>query len=181
MRAGVIALLGIPGSGKALVHRRLCDVHGFQRVRFGDPLRDMLRAGFGVHVEDEDGRPLTQPVPHLNDYRPFHLMEKLGDWCRRRVSGDLLAREWLRRVSRLDGLIVADDIHEEVEAAAVRSIGGLVVRVTRPNWEPPARGQLHRRIGPILADLEMINHGPDVLLMSTDALASEVKALCAGG
>jgi hypothetical protein len=179
--AKIIALLGIPGSGKALVHRRLCETHGFSRVRFADPLRDMLRAGFGVEVEDADGRPLTQPVPHMNDYRPFHLMEKLAEWCRRRVSGDLLAQEWLRRVSGLDGLVVADDVHEEVEAAAVRSVGGIVVRITRPNWEPPAKGQFHRRIETIRHDVEMINHGPEQLAALTDALAAEVKALCSGG
>lgn len=177
----IIGLLGIPGSGKALVYKRLVDEHGFDRLRFGDPLRDMLRAGFGVEVEDESGRPLTQPVEHMNDYRPFHLLEKLAEWARKRVSGDLLAQEWTRRVSRLSGLVVADDIHDEVEARAVRLAGGIVVRVTRPGYDPPNRGVYQKRIEPIRHDLELINHAPDELLKLTDALASEVRALCDGG
>jgi hypothetical protein len=176
----VIGLVGIPGSGKALVYRRLCEVHGFTRLRFSDPLRDMLKAGFGVEVEDADGRPLTQPVPQMNDYRPFHLMEKLADWCRGRVSGDLLAQEWLRRAAA-GTTIVADDIHEQSEAEAIRSLGGVVLRVTRPGYEPPVRGRYQKRIESILADAEMINSGPDNLLALTDALAEEVGSICLGG
>lgn len=179
--SSVIGLIGIPGSGKSLIYRRLCEAHGFQLIRFGDPLRDMLRAGFGVEVNDPSGRPLTQPIPHMNNYRPFHLMEKLAEWCRGRVSGDLLAQEWARRVEGSGGLVVADDVQDAHEAAAVRSVGGILVRVTRPNYNPPVKGRYHQRIRSIQSDLELINHGPDELLALADALACEVKSLCDGG
>lgn len=51
----VVALTGARRSGKDVVAEHLCRVHGFDRISFADPLKQMVAAAFGFSWEQVDG------------------------------------------------------------------------------------------------------------------------------
>ena len=171
----IVALLGVPGSGKSVIARRLHDEHGFGRVRFGDPLRDMLRAGFQLTDEEIDGDASRHGQARFGGCTPHHMIVTLANqWARASVHTNLLCTEWRRRVDRLGGLILTDDLQRANEAEAVRDAGGIVVRVTRPGYRPMDNNSLARQSA-IHSDIEIVNHKVDDLNSQTDRIVSIIR------
>jgi hypothetical protein len=165
--AKVVALLGVAGSGKSIVTRRLLEAHGFTRLRFIDPVRDGLKAMFGLTDEVLDGYQRHRPQAIYGGRTIEEMMTTLGRWGRRDVAEKSLCTEWRRRLGGLTGYVLADDVMRDIEAAAVRAAGGIVVRVTRPGWSP--RDQIKAaRLAAIPHDFELVNHGPQELAAATD-------------
>lgn len=166
--AKIVALLGVSGSGKSIVTRRLVERHGFTRIRFIDPVRDMLKAGFGLTDEFLDSYQRNQAQARFGGRTLDNMLSSLSQWSREHVHADACANEWRRRVDAAGSdWIVADDVMRPNEAAAVRAAGGLVVRVTRPNFTPRDHVKA-QRLAVIPADMELVNHGPDELAGLTD-------------
>jgi hypothetical protein len=131
MKPPVIGLVGRRGSGKSLVARRLVAVHGYLRVPFAAPLKDMLRA-IGLD-EVYLGSLKEQPCPLLCGATPRHAMQSLGsEWGRSLIHPDLWVTLWREKAYQSKApLIVADDVRFANEAATVRALGGALLRVTR--------------------------------------------------
>jgi hypothetical protein len=166
--ARVVALLGVSGSGKSIVARRLLHNHHFNRVRFGDAARDMLRSGFGLTDHDIDGPGRDRPRPELGGHTVLNLMHTLShDWGRGGIHSDLWVHEWKRRIALLTGFVLSDDLQRANEAAAVRDAGGIVVRITRPGYVPAHEAALHRQAR-IVSDVELVNEGPEALAALAD-------------
>jgi hypothetical protein len=170
----IVALLGVSGSGKSIVARRLL-ASGFQRVRFGDAARDMLSGGFGCTPHEIDGDQRNIPQTRFGGMTVQNLMQSLThDWGRGGVHSDIWANEWRRRVSLLRPplpghkiLVLSDDLQRPNEAAAVREAGGIVVRITRPGYVPANPGAFHKQAR-ITHDVELINEGPEKLVRVTE-------------
>lgn len=139
MTGRLIAFTGQAGSGKSTAASALL-VHGWARVKFADPLKDMLRAfyrsvGLTEHriYEKIEGSGKEQPCPYLADTTPRHAMQTLGtDWGRECLGDNVWVNAWHARVRLLldQGKdVVADDCRFPNEAEAVRLLGGTVVRV----------------------------------------------------
>lgn len=145
----LIGLTGLAGTGKDTVADRLCSAHGFERHAFAEPLRDMLTAlltGAGIDYAHLFERHLKeQPVPHIG-ISGRRLMQTLGTEWGRTLDPDL----WVRTAAITLGLhdmpnstpihdrIVITDVRFPNEAAWIESLGGRVVRVTRPAPEVAA-------------------------------------------
>jgi predicted kinase len=165
--AFVVALLGVAGSGKSIVTRRLIEAHGYQRLRFIDPVRDGLEAMFGLDEAFLDSYQRHRPQAIFGGRTVEEMMTTLSRWGRADVHDSTWCNEWRRRLGGMRGTVVADDVMRDNEAAAVRAAGGIVVRVTRPGWA--AKNQIKAaRLAAIPHDFELVNHGPQELAEATD-------------
>lgn len=170
----VVALIGMPGSGKAIVARRLLQDHGFQRLRFTDSQRDMLKAGFGLTDHDIDGPGRDRPDARFGGHTLDNVLRTLSqNWGRGTLHSDVWVNEWRRRVGLATGLILADDMRSPNEALACQQVGGIVVRITRPGWSPNISNTI-RQQARLVHDVELINESPEQLEALTDRLAQEL-------
>lgn len=148
---------------------------GFQRVRFADPARDMLAAGFGLSADDIDGQSRERSQRRFGGNSVQFLMSSLiEEWGRRAVHTDLFNHEYRRRVEALASAaegpvsIVTEDVRRPGEAATIRDMGGIVVRITRPGYVPSSPHGA-AKMAHIEADLEFVIRSPDMLIAQTDA------------
>lgn len=134
----IIGLTGLAGSGKSVVAEVLTREFGFERVKFADPLKNMLRrmlADMGHIAEDVErmleGDLKEVEIPELG-VTPRHLMITLGtEWGRDQVRPDLWTRLWAAKAERFP-LVVADDVRFPNEVDLIRAEGGQIWRVHRP-------------------------------------------------
>ena len=128
----VIAFTGLAGSGKTTAAHYLVEHHGFVRTRFADPLKAMLRA-LGLGEAEIDGELKETPSALLGGRTPRHAMQTLGtEWGRFCIGEDFWIKHWQARAADcldLGGRVVVDDCRFANEAAAIRTLGGIVVRV----------------------------------------------------
>lgn len=124
----VVALTGAAGSGKSTAADYLIRQHGYERVKFAGPLKDMCRA-IGLTEDHIEGRLKEVPSDMLCGKTPRHLMQALGTELGRNMIGeDFWIRLWLHRVAGA-GRVVVDDLRFPNEAAAVRSLGGVIIKL----------------------------------------------------
>ena len=139
-RYPVIGIAGRARVGKDTVAETLLRI-GAARYRYGfaDPIRKMLKVGFGVCMDDPAWQAVKeQPIEWLGR-SPRELMQTLGtEWGREMVHRDV----WLRLADRAllgagDGMVISD-VRFENEATWVREAAGLVIHVVRPSAEAVA-------------------------------------------
>lgn len=127
----LIAITGQAGSGKTTA-AGFFERHGFVRTRFADPLKAMLRA-LGLGQDEVDGSRKELPCALLNGKTPRHAMQTLGtEWGRISLGEEFWIRHWQARAADcldLGGDVVVDDCRFANEAAAVRALGGFVLRL----------------------------------------------------
>ncbi|HET9574532.1 MAG TPA: hypothetical protein VFP29_12490 [Methyloceanibacter sp.] len=154
----VVALVGEPGCGKVAVARHLQDRTGFRRVGFTDRINAMLRVGLGLTDLQLDGDEKHSPLDEFGGVTPVHLKQTLGyEWGRTRVDSGLWVALWKRDVEALAGqAVVADDLRFANEASAVRTVGGIVIRIERPGISRPDRAS-DRHARDIACDLTVVN------------------------
>lgn len=161
----IIGLAGRAGSGKDSV-RSILEMHAhFAGLAFAEPIRGMLRELFNTNgVSDEyiTDRALKEtPIPGLGvSYR--HMAQTLGtEWGRHCLGADF----WLRVANtymadlRQQGYqrFVVSDVRFANEAEWVRSQGGKVWLVTRPNL-PNVREHISEAL-PFDVDEQIDNNG----------------------
>lgn len=128
----VIAFTGKAGAGKSTAAAYLVRRHGYTRVRFAAPLKQMMRA-LGLDDAEIEGHLKETPSPVLQGKTPRHAMQTLGsDWGRDCIGPNFWIDLWgaeAARVIRAGGRVVCDDCRFPNEAAAVRALGGRVVAI----------------------------------------------------
>jgi len=136
-----IGLVGLAGSGKSEVAAVLTGVYGFTRVKFADPLKNMLRtmlSDMGHTAEDVERylegdlkESLVDGLHHLG-ITARHLMVTLGtEWGRDNLHRDIWLHLWLARAERF-AHVVADDVRFPNEVDAIRQAGGQIWQIIRP-------------------------------------------------
>jgi hypothetical protein len=140
----VVALTGAAGSGKTTAADYLIQHYGYQRVKFADPLKKMLRC-LGLAESQIEGELKESPIEWLDDRSPRYLMQTLGtEWGRHMVSRDIWVSIWRNTVDSWvndvpDGRVVVDDCRFANEAEAVRALGGRIIALHRPGAGLPGR------------------------------------------
>ena len=136
----LVAFTGPIGCGKSTAAEALIE-EGWVRIKFADPLKDMLRAFYrACGIEDAqfieariEGSLKEEPDPFLRGRTPRHAMQTLGtEWGRNLIAPDIWTSAWEQRVHAMAsrGLdVVVDDCRFANEAASVRRLGGMVVRI----------------------------------------------------
>ena len=152
-RRTIIAFTGLAGSGKTTAAKHLVNRHGFERVRFAGPLKDMMRA-LGLSDREIDGDRKELPCDLLCGKTPRWAMQSIGtEWGRQLIGADLWIRAWQAAVDRLPAVVpvVVDDCRFPNEAAAIRAAGGFLVAVERPGLSAGQHVSEGQDLGPAVA------------------------------
>lgn len=138
----IIGLVGAKRSGKSEVSNHLVEEYGFQRLRFADGLKEMLKT-LGLTDEQIDGAHKEEPLPFLCGRTPRHAMQTLGtEWGRVLIGGDLWVNACQQRLlracsGRKKARVVIDDVRFPNEVRMIQELGGMLWKVRRPDVEPP--------------------------------------------
>ena len=131
-----------PQSGKSTVASLLCEHHDYLVTPFAGTLKEMLRVlllDLGVSHQETERLLFVdkeEPLMILGGKTCRYALQTIGtEWGRKMIWGDLWIQAWKQQVrqSRSVGqrLIVADDMRFPNEFDAIRSLGGITVRVKR--------------------------------------------------
>lgn len=125
----VIALCGAIGSGKTTVAKMLED-HGYERSSLANPLKEMLQS-LGVPMKSLFGTPeeKARVLVTFSGQSGRSLMQSLGSWGRQQHA-DFWLRIW---ASDAPAKAVVDDTRYTNEFDFVKSVGGVIIKVERPN------------------------------------------------
>jgi len=150
----IVALLGASSSGKSLVAQYLVKHHGFTRVRFAQPLKDMLRT-LGLSEDQVDGPQdvRNQPSELLCGKTPRYAMQMLGTEWRDLIGKKLWARITRARIMALakgrdEIKIVIDDMRFPHEPRELTGPGWqlTLLAIRRPEVEPTKLERIAARV-----------------------------------
>jgi hypothetical protein len=159
----IIGLAGYRGVGKSTVRKLLVDRLGYVHKPFAGPLKSMLRV-LGLTEEMLDGDQKEEPTELLMGHTPRHAMQTLGtEWGRDLINQNFWLHCWRRSIIGYN-LIVVDDVRFENEAAIIKELGGVVIRLQRPGFRASAHISEHG-VDLIRTNITLVNAGsPDDLL-----------------
>ena len=131
MQPKIIAFIGDRGCGKDAA----CDamaVHGFRKLAFADPLREVCRTAFGLTTEEMGDRDLKEQRLDRFPFRsPRQILMTVGtEGFRDHFPGVWV--EAFKRSASLPGGVAVPDCRFADEAQAIQELGGLLIRVHRP-------------------------------------------------
>lgn len=133
MMTALLGITGKAGSGKSTAAQVLIDA-GWVRIKFADPLKDMLRA-IGLTEDQIEGHLKEVPCDLLQGKTPRWAMQSLGTEWGRWCIGERFWMDIARRkiaLAMAAGLnVVVDDVRFENEAHIIRELGGLVLGISR--------------------------------------------------
>lgn len=154
----LIAFTGYMGSGKTTAAEILAQHHRFKRHPFAAPLKKMIEQ-LGVPRDHIYGGRKGEPLSMLGGKSARHAMQTLGtEWGRHMICDDLWIRAWERTLPHGD--VVVDDLRFANEAAVVRRLGGLVVRIFRHGDQPRPISDHASERQDFLPDAHLPNNGP---------------------
>ena len=126
----IIGVTGYKGSGKDTVARYLCENYDFQQVSFAEPMKNVLCYIFGWNMSQWESLEWKEtPNEACYGHTPRHIAQTFGTGWGRDVVHNNLWVDTLARQLHPDGRYVISDVRFDNEAAAVRALGGAVVRV----------------------------------------------------
>ena len=135
MSKKLIGLAGKAGTGKDTVADYLWEKEGAIKIAFADALRAAACSIFGLGQCNFTDRELKEAE---NDYwgmSPRRMLQLLGTEATKPVFGEHI---WLKRwflsysAVRDTDHVVVPDVRFDVEAGAIRRLGGTIVHIVRP-------------------------------------------------
>jgi hypothetical protein len=178
----LIAFCGRAGAGKTTAARRLVAAHGYARAPFAAGLKAMLTILLRLQRADEDeiaelidGAAKEDRCRYLAGASARRAMQTLGTEWGRAIDPDFWVKVW--RASLPDGQrIVVDDLRFANEANAVHDMGGLVVRIDRPDarsLDAIAAAHASEALAGVMPDRVIVGGGPfERLWEQVDGLAT---------
>lgn len=175
----LIGLAGRARVGKDTVARYLAAHLTLISYAFADPLKQALAGMFHLTAAQLDGSEKEQPLAWLGK-SPRELMQLLGtEWGRDLVHPQLwllLAEQNLQLLAEHDQAmkgVVIRDVRFDNEADWVRSKGGVILHITRPDATAVASHTSESGVTRRPSDLSLVNDGTlDQLYDGVDALIS---------
>jgi hypothetical protein len=140
----VIGFTGKAGAGKDTLAAWLVENHGYKRYSLADPIKDLLNARFGWKPEQWDDRVWKEDPNGIHGchhstrdgYVPFS-PRSWAQWLGTEVGRALAGQDvwvnalFVKAAAEGSHRIVIPDVRFDNEAAAIRHMGGAVIRVTR--------------------------------------------------
>jgi hypothetical protein len=199
--APFIGITGKAGSGKTLVAQWFLRNHvQVVKLAFAKSLKTMvyelIRESIpktwphkaGDYIDD----PVLKetPIPFLANQTSRHLMQTLGtEWGRNTIHPDFWVAIAAGKIERLVGsgfksgrnyslLAIFDDVRFQNEAEMIRSYGGVILRIERPDAAKPADIAAHpSETMDFAADVTLVNDGTpeDIHALLADIWPPTVK------
>ena len=129
----IIAFTGYAGTGKTTAANYLVEQHSFIRHNFKDALVAEMKENLDL-VLTLLGTLYGMTIDELFANKPpimRALMQSYGTEVRRKDDPDYWTNQWSATLP--EGMVVVDDVRFRNEAEAVKSMGGIIVRLTRPD------------------------------------------------
>jgi hypothetical protein len=141
----LIGLTGAARSGKDTVANWLIEHHGFTRVAFAGPIKDMVCALLSMTPEVLEEMK-DHELPFLDCETPRRLLQTLGtEWGRDIINPNIWLAFAEERIGilRATGIenIVITDVRFENEAWLIKRLGGKIYAISRPNC-PEVQGHI---------------------------------------
>lgn len=172
-----IGLVGRKGAGKNCAADFVKAEHAaFHITAFADPLRDVCKIIFGLTDNEMSDRALKEA--ELDRYpfvSPRTIMQKVGTDCIRTHFPDAWMSAWRCRVKPFPCTITVD-VRFPNEAAAIRDLGGKIIRIRRPEVETPDAHVSETAMDDIVPDKVVMNDGsPQLLKARILAVVAELQ------
>lgn len=159
----IVGIAGPKRSGKDTLAWLLSSALNVEVHSFAAPIRQFVAGLLGWTLDELEDRK-EAPVQWLDGVTPRQMMQSLGtEWGRQMVHPEL----WLRSLAaRLpEGGAVVCDVRFDNEAEAIRKLGGVVIRLSRPGTGQGDDHASERPVSDHLVDFEIANDGTAVQLM----------------
>lgn len=127
----IIGLAGKKRSGKSVTAKHLAGKHGYIRYALAEPFKLALMQLLGWSFEHIEGK-LKEVVDERYGFSPRTAMQTIGTQWGRFLNRDL----WIILVDQKidwNGNVVVTDIRRENEAQWIRSKGGVIIHIVRPD------------------------------------------------
>lgn len=155
----IIAFTGPGGAGKNTAAQSLGKYWHTEQRAFAAPLYTIVATLLGITVEDveqfkKDGSKLVR-----------HLLESIGDWTRKELGDDFLINRMRTQLMDLENsqdtpaLVAITDLRTEEEADWVRSLGGIIFHVSRPEGTSTSQHSTNQPIVFEQGDQYLLNNG----------------------
>ena len=142
--ARLIGIMGKKRAGKDVLAARLVEAHGFTRLAFADPMRAALLALNPILPFATAPGSLTplRLAPYVaawgwdaakEHYEVRRLLQDYGTGIRDYAGADVWVDAMERNLHRTFGPVVISDVRFPNEAARISRLGGVLVRVYRPD------------------------------------------------
>ncbi len=135
----IIGLCGLAKSGKTTLADYLVKEFGYKRIKFADPLKDMLRA-LGLTYQEIEGDRKEDCCKLLGNKSPRFAMQSLGtEWGRQMISPTIWVDIWEHRVSearKTKTPVVVDDCRFQNELDTLKRLGGVSLTIVRSGNTP---------------------------------------------
>lgn len=130
----LIGLAGAAGSGKDTAASRLRDGHGFSSLALADPLYAMISIMTGLGPDRLADRKIKEANIDWLGVSPRKLLQTLGtEWARETIGEDVWINHLFRRIDKAGGGdFVVTDVRFQNEAEAIKSRGGYICEIVRP-------------------------------------------------
>jgi len=184
----ILALIGPKGCGKSTLATQLTEQANFVRVPFAGPLKAMIWTLLRLQQVTPDeieamlnGDLKETPTRFLADRTPRWAMQTLGTEWRNLIDKELWTRVWHNSVTSFwfEQNIVVEDTRFLHEEAAVRKLGGHILRIFREDQttetDPHISEQEFRRIEFDKAILNVPNRPNDMIRQVFDYLPSIIS------
>lgn len=136
MNKQVVGIAGKARAGKDTVAMELCKLYDCSRYAFANPVKEAVRCVFGFSDEQLYGD-LKDVVDPFWGVTPRHVLQRFGTEAMRGTFGhDIWLQVARRYVEASDApIVIITDVRFENEAAWVRSTGGTVLHILRPETQ----------------------------------------------
>src|SRR5574340_857094 len=161
----LLAFAGKAGSGKDTAADYLGSEYGFMKIAFADPLRLAAHHIFGVDHHYFTDRKLKEEAHPDWGMSPRRMLQLLGNEAMKPVFGsDVWIKRWQMtyNIVRDTDDVSVSDVRFDVEADAVRALGGVVIHITRPDAGLKSEAGGHVSESGVTAqagDIHLVNDG----------------------
>jgi hypothetical protein len=186
MATHLIGIMGKAGSGKDSFAARLVSHHGYRRLAFADPLKELavsldpilqLDASWGGHhirlteiLSSMAGWHQAKQLPAVRQY-----LQNLGVSVRDYVGEDSWIRAVANRAAFVPGPVVVTDVRFHNEADWIQRAHGALVRIVRPGLDDRDGHVSENELNARVANHVIVNDkGLDSLHQTADLLAEQL-------
>lgn len=156
----IIGFTGKKGAGKNhAAYFIQQEIEGALVTAFADPLREVCSTIFGLSARDMTDRDAKETKLERYPFEsPRQIMQKVGTDCVRAIYPDAWVESLKHRVKGHSTVLVPD-VRFENEVAAIRELGGKVVRIIRPSADHTDPHPSETLMDSLEVDMDVLNDG----------------------